>query len=107
MSDAAEKRLKMLEMMTQSGNADAFGWYGLAMEYRRRGSPEQALGAFTSLREKFPDYLAQYLMAGQILIESSDTQEAATWLKQGIALAEKSGDGKALGELEAALEECE
>ena len=28
------KRLEMLEKMTNSGQADSFAWYGLAMEYR-------------------------------------------------------------------------
>lgn len=107
MSEAGEKRLQLLKHMTESENADAFAWYGLAMEHRRRGETKEALSAFDSLRAAFPEYLAQYLMAGQMLIEGERFDEATTWLEQGVALAKKCGDAQALGELEAALDECE
>lgn len=100
------KRLDMLEKMTSSGQADAFAWYGLAMEYRRDGRDAEALRAFESLRERFPDYLAQYLMAGQLLLEQGNSEQAARWLEQGIELARAQGNGQALSELEQALDTC-
>lgn len=99
------KRLVMLEKLTASGTADAFGWYGLAMEYRNEGRLEDAVSTFESLRERFPEYLAQYLMAGQTLIAQGKPQLAAVWLRQGIELAQIQGNGKALSELQSALEE--
>lgn len=101
------KRLEMLEKMTSSDQADAFAWYGLAMEYRRLGRNDAALHAFESLAQRFPDYLAQYLMAGQLLIEQGDTEQATRWLQRGVELARTKGDAKALAELEQALDECE
>jgi predicted Zn-dependent protease len=99
------KRLEMLEKMTSAGQADAFAWYGLAMEYRKAGRASAALEAFESLREKDANYLPQYLMAGQLLIELGQNTSAADWLRAGIVLAERSGDTKTLGELEQALSE--
>ncbi len=99
------KRLEMLEKMTRSGQADAFAWYGLAMEYRRLERVDDALGAFESLRALDADYLPQYLMAGQLLIEAERSAEARVWLEQGRDVARAKGDGKTLGELEQALGE--
>jgi predicted Zn-dependent protease len=99
------KRLQMLEQLTASGKADAFAWYGLAMEYRKLGRSEDALAAFSKLRAEHADYLPQYLMAGQLLIEVHRTAEARDWLEAGVALASARGDGKTLGELQSALDE--
>lgn len=100
------KRLEMLEKITSSGQGDAFAWYGLAMEYRRLERPKDALDAFATLREKHPDYLAMYLMAGQVLLEQNDAANAKTWLTQGLELAQRSGNAKATSELEDALGQC-
>jgi tetratricopeptide (TPR) repeat protein len=97
------KRLSVLEQVTGSGTADAFAWYALGMEYRKEGRPEDALRAFESLREKHPDYLPMYLMAGQLLVELARYKDAREWLAAGIELARATGDGKTLGELEAEL----
>jgi predicted Zn-dependent protease len=101
------KRLEMLEKLTASAQADSFARYGLAMEYRKLGRAEDALGAFRALREKDPDYLPMYLMAGQLLIEQNDGAQAAEWLRAGIELAKRKGDSKALSELEDALTQTE
>lgn len=100
------KRLEMLEKLTSSGQAEAFAWYGLAMEYRKLGRVEEALATFQSLRTKDPEYLAMYLMAGQLLIEHKRASDAREWLEQGLAIAQKRGDFKAVGELEDALSNC-
>lgn len=103
---AMNKRLAMLEKMTATGSADAFAWYGLAMEYRNEGRLDEAVRAFESLRSTFPDYLAQYLMAGQTLIKLGKPEPAIIWLQQGIDLARAQGNGKALSELQSALQEA-
>ena len=101
------KRLSMLESLTRSENADAFAWYGLAMEYRRENRSTEALSAFQRLRELYPDYLPTYLMAGQLLLADQDAAEARGWLEAGIVVAERAGNDKTLSELREALEECE
>lgn len=99
------KRLAMLEQLTASPAADAFAWYALAMEYRNEGRIADALRAFETLRSSHPEYLAQYLMAGQLLIDDNRLQEARPWLSEGLALAKVKNDSKAISELESALEQ--
>jgi predicted Zn-dependent protease len=93
----AERRLAVLEKMVASDKADAFAYYGLAMEYRKAGRIDDALATFTTLRSREPSYLPMYLMAGQMLIEHGRGPEA------GVELAREKGDMKTLGELESAL----
>jgi predicted Zn-dependent protease len=97
------KRLEMLEKLTSSGKADSFAWYALALEYRKDGRIADALAAFRTLRENDAEYLPMYLMAGSTLLDDERAAEAAEWLEQGVALAARKGDGKALGELQDAL----
>ncbi len=98
-----KKRLAMLEQMTSSDQADSFAWYALALEYKSADRIEESLQTFETLREKDPDYLAMYLMAGQCLIDEDRNADAVPWLEQGIELAKKKSDNKALSELQAAL----
>ncbi len=104
---ADNKRLLMLEKMTSSGQADSFAWYALAMEYRNAGQQASAITTFEKLREQDPDYLPQYLMAGQMLIQLDRKAEAQSWLTRGVELARSVGDDKALSELTAALDEAQ
>jgi predicted Zn-dependent protease len=97
------KRLAFLEQHVASGGADSFAFYGLGMEYRKEGRVDDAVATFAKLRDKDPDYLPLYLMAGQALIDSGRGSEARSWLEAGIAVAQRKGDGKTLGELESAL----
>lgn len=97
------KRLAMLEKLTASGTADAFGWYALAMEYRKEGRLEDSLRTFQKLRAEHASYVPMYLMAGQMLIEAERSDEAREWLTTGIAAAKQAGDSKALGELQTEL----
>jgi hypothetical protein len=107
MALAMNKRLAMLEKLTASPQADSFAFYCLAMEYRKEARVDDALRAFGTLRDKDAGYLAMYLMAGQMLREAARLAEAASWLGQGIELARKSHDSKALGELESELSTVE
>ena len=100
---ANDKRLKMLEQLTSSGQADSFAWYGLALEYSSMGRSEDALKAFTSLREKDPDYVPQYLMCGTMLVKAGRANEGREWLESGILKAREKGASHALSELEEAL----
>lgn len=93
----------MLEKLTSSAAADSFAFYCLGMEYRKEGRVEDAVSTFNTLRTRDAGYLPMYLMAGQMLRESSRLAEAASWLEQGIELARQKNDSKALGELESEL----
>ncbi len=97
------KRLAFLEQHCASAGADSFAFYGLGMEYRKEGRVDDAVATFTKLKDKDPDYLPLYLMAGQTLIDAGRSVDAKTWLETGIAVAQRKGDSHALGELESAL----
>ena len=103
MSAATSKRLAFLEKMTASGSDDPLAWYGLALEYRSLERYEEALTTFNALRTKKPDYVAMYLMCGQMLEKAARKDEAREWLLAGMAVAGAKGDTHALGELESAL----
>lgn len=97
------KRLQMLEQMLAKGSNDPFHHYAHAMELRSVGRPNDALVAFTNVREKFADYVPTYLMAAQVAIELGDETVARGWLDTGIATAQAKGDDHALSELQSAL----
>ncbi|CAN5137473.1 hypothetical protein BH09MYX1_BH09MYX1_05210 [soil metagenome] len=97
------KRLAFLEKLTSDGSKDPFAWYGLALEYRNLDRGEDALRTFETLRTSNPDYVAMYLMCGQLLEKLSRFDDARTWLEQGIVQATAKKDSHALGEIESAL----
>jgi tetratricopeptide (TPR) repeat protein len=97
------KRLAVLEKMISAGSADAFAYYGLALEYRKEGRLGDAMATFSTLRQRDASYLPMYLMAGQILVEQAAFEAAREWLEAGIELASARGDSKTRGELESEL----
>ena len=97
------KRLAYLEKLTSEGKADSFAWYALGLEYAGLERVDDALGAFKSLREKDPRYVAMYLMCGTMLAKHGRSGDAREWLEQGQMVAKDAGDTKALGEISDAL----
>jgi predicted Zn-dependent protease len=97
------KRLLFLEKTVKEGSQDPFAWYGLAMEYRQLERHEDALRVFGELRRMKPDYVAMYLMCGQMLEKMGRRSEAREWLEAGVGVARAAGQAHALGELETAL----
>jgi predicted Zn-dependent protease len=97
------KRLAYLEKITSEGSTDPFAWYGLALEYKTLGRVDDALRTFEALRKSTPDYVAMYLMCGQMLADAG-RPTAREWLEAGVAAARAKRDSHALGELEAALD---
>ncbi len=97
------KRLAVLEKMTAAGSTDPFAWYGLAMEYKGLGRPDDAVATFTKLRALDPGYVPQYLMCGTMLLDLGRHAEAGEWLKEGVTVARGKGDSHALSELQDAL----
>jgi predicted Zn-dependent protease len=85
--------------------ADPFPRYGLAMEYKGAGLLNEAWITFEELLQKFPDYVATYLMAGGTLIALGRTSEAAETFRKGVEVSGRRGDLHAKKELEAALAE--
>ena len=92
------------EILTQNPN-DAFARYGLAMEYSNRGEVETAMAECGKLLAAHPDYTAGYFMAAQTLAKASRVDEAKKMLADGIASAQRTGNGHALSEMEGMLAE--
>jgi len=101
------KRLAFLEESVAKGSTDPFAWYGLAMEYRKLDRWDDALRTFEKLREIQPDYVAMYLMCGQMLEGRARKAEARAWYVDGVNRAKQKGDAHALSELEGALNTLE
>jgi predicted Zn-dependent protease len=97
--------VEALKKIIQQMPNDPFPRYGLAMELRRTKQFDEAKTVFAELGEKFPDYVAQYLMHGQMLNELGDKAAAKNVVERGLAAAKKKGDGHAAGELSALLAE--
>jgi tetratricopeptide (TPR) repeat protein len=99
------KRLAMLQSMTESGSTDPFAWYGLAMEYKNLGRPEEAAMTFERLRALDPNYLPAYHMGGTVLVELERVDDAKACLQRGLELALEKGDHKTHSEIQAILDE--
>jgi len=97
------QRLDMLEKLIAKGSQDPFVHYARAMELRSLGREGEALDAFRALRQQFPSYVPQYLMAGQLATELGDTALARDFMEQGVREAQLAGDSHAHSELTSAL----
>ena len=100
-----DTRAEMLQQFLAENPNDVFARYGLAMEYATAGDVEAALREFATLLEKNPDYTAGYFMAAQTLARAGRNEEAKAKLKEGIASAERTGNGHAKSEMSTMLEE--
>lgn len=98
-------RVETFKTFISRSPADPFPRYALAMEYKGTGRLDDAWTMFSELLEKFPDYVATYLMAGGVLVALGRQPEAAEILGRGIETAGRRGDLHAKKELEAALSE--
>ena len=96
-------RLAMFDKLIAKGTNDPFVYYGRAMELRGLGRGEEALDAFARMREAFPSYVPQYLMAGQLAAEVGQYALAREVMAQGLVQAEQAGDSHAHSELTSAL----
>lgn len=96
-------RLENLQKLAARTPNDPFVHYCVAMEQRGTGQHDDALATFASLRERFADYVPQYLMAAQLCQELGRTDDARRWATDGVSAAKRARDGHAQGELESLL----
>ncbi len=94
-----KSRLEQLEDMVRAKPADAFLRYALAMELKGQAKNDAALREFQTLTEKNPDYVATYLIYGQLLANVGKTDDAKKVLERGQAVAQKAGNMHALSEI--------
>jgi tetratricopeptide (TPR) repeat protein len=96
-------RLEDLLPMLEKEPGDAFLRYAVAMEYAKLSHHEEALREFTELLKRNPDYVAGYFMAGRTCEQKGDVEAAKRIYREGIAVAQRLGDGHAAGEMSTAL----
>lgn len=92
-------RLNQLEKLLAAEPRDVFLNFALALEYFKDGRHEQALSQFDRLREIDPDYVPGYFQKGQSLASLGRVEEARRVLREGIAVAHRTGNSHAAGEM--------
>ncbi|HWE30955.1 MAG TPA: hypothetical protein VHB97_23270 [Polyangia bacterium] len=97
-------RIDVIKKIADSQPNDPFPRYGLAMEYKNAGQADEAHATFSELEARWPEYVAAYLMHGNLLAAMHKLAEARAVYEKGIVAARKKGDGHSLGELESALQ---
>ena len=95
----------MLKQLVAENPGDAFARYGLAMEYSKTGEAESALAEFRRIVEASPDYVPAYQMAAQMLAQHHRADEARQWFANGISAAKRTGNMKAMSEMQGLLDE--
>ncbi|HEY2747992.1 MAG TPA: tetratricopeptide repeat protein [Polyangia bacterium] len=97
-------RIEVIKKIVAQQPNDPFARYGLAMEYKNAGQADEAHAAFGELEARWPEYVAAYLMHGNLLASMHRLEEARRIYENGIAAAQKKGDAHSLGELQSALQ---
>lgn len=93
-----------LKQMLADDPDDAFLNYGLAMEYSGRGDTEAALAQFDRVIALDADHVAARFQKGQLLAREGELEAARVALNDGIAIARRTGDEHAEGEMTEFLE---
>jgi hypothetical protein len=77
------------------------------MELAKGNEDSAARQAFRRVRELDPNYVAAYFQEAQFLAGRGQNEEARTLLRDGIAIARRTGDSHAAGEMTDFLESLE
>ena len=99
-------RLEQLRQYYQDDPSDPLNLYLLALEYRNTDM-EQSIKLFKELIATHPSYLPSYYTTAEILYSIDRPQEAYEVISKGIDLALRSGERKALSELQNLRNEME
>ena len=102
-----QSRLDAMKAFVDRNPDEAFPRYGLAMEYAKLRSFEEALGQFEELKRRHPDYLALYYQYGMLLAQVDRGDEARQSFEDGIRVAIAAGNAHAQSELQAALQDLQ
>ena len=97
----------MLREFIASTPNDPFPRYGLALELKNGGRPDEAAVVFAELLAQFPDYTPAYLHAGNNLAVLGRVGDALSVYRAGIEACTRKRDDHAKGEIQAALADLE
>lgn len=96
-------RLQLLIEFTKEEPENPFNWYALALEYFNSDSGKAA-DIFDRLLIDHPTYLPTYYTSAQFFAEQNKLEKAKEIFEDGIFLAEKQKEEKALKELKNAYQ---
>lgn len=96
-------RKEMIYDMLLKEPRDLFLNYALALEHVATENYTEAEEQFLKTLSIGADYLPCYYQLGQLYEKLANTEKALTYYKQGVELANKQGNKKALGELNEAI----
>lgn len=91
--------MERLKQMLQDDPNDQFLNYGLALELEKAEQFDEALSIFKKLVAAEPAYVPAFFMAGQMLSKIDRSQEARTFLTEGITAATQQGNSHAAAEM--------
>lgn len=93
------KRREQIESMLLDEPKDVFLRYALAMEMEKVGEVEPALKLHAQLISEQPPHIASYFRSAQILAVIQETEQARTFLREGIEAARAARDFHAAAEM--------
>jgi predicted Zn-dependent protease len=102
-TERASGRLATLRAFVAQRPRDPFPRYALGMELLGSGELQAAWDVLQGLIGEFPDYIASYSAAGQVLVALGRQDEARLLYRTGIEVCSRKGDDHACASLEDAL----
>lgn len=98
------ERLRQLQKFYEEDPGDPFNLYALALEYLKTDSTKTS-ALFDVLLHQHPSYLPTYYHAAKLCQDMGQHGKAVKIFEEGMALAKRINDTKALRELRAAYDE--
>lgn len=100
-------RLQKLERLLAAEPNDPFCLYAMGQEFASLGQPESAIAWFDRAIAADPDHAYARFHKARALESLGRLAEAKASLREGLAAAERTRDGKARSELASALDSLE
>jgi len=97
-------RIEQLQQFVNEDPTDPFNLYALALEYQKTDE-RSAVDIFNRLLLEHAEYVPTYYHLGKLYQELTEIEKALHVFEQGIEVARKQNDLKALRELQAARQE--
>ena len=101
--EGMSERLEKLKSMLERQPNDAFLLYGIALEQKKLGQPDEAIAYLDRVIGVDPNYCYAYHQKGLVHESQGEMEAAKAVYRQGIEAAKRSGDAHAGEEIAAAL----
>lgn len=103
----SNERMAQLKAILEQDPRNTFARYALGMEFSSARQTDDAVREFRALLDVDANYANAFFMAAQALHADGREEEAAQWLRDGIACAARTGQHHAQNEMQALLDELE